>query len=200
MVWLLILTVFAVIFITIFFLTIRIMINYERMDGNDQLIVSISTLHGIIRYSKTLRLNVIQDPPQLQGKEGKKSGALSILKRFKGIQLFDVMKAFMKIIRCDHIRWKTVVGTDDAAETATVVGWLWGIKTSITAFLARHIQMNTVPKISIFPHYSGSRLQCHFSCIVVFRLDQAMIVGVRMLVQFLRGRSQKKWQTTPSKV
>lgn len=112
--------------------------------------------------------------------------------------LHIILKHVLKSVRLMKLEWRTKIGTDDAAETGVLVGIGWSVKTVILRLLQRYLTVCTIPTIDVTPSFQQACLEIDFSCMIRFRIGNAIIAGIRMLKN-LQRRRDTKWQNTQFK-
>ncbi len=89
-----------------------------------------------------------------------------------------------------ELRWQTVLGTDDAMDTAIAVGVLWGAKASILGYLSGQIPVMKCG-INVEPDYRQAVFNTRLRCTVNFRAVHLML-GLIIIGSTIRGiRIQK---------
>lgn len=188
-------------------LTVRVKLDYCRNGPDDTLTVSVSLVRGWISYSKTTTFTPTDNlGPAVAPFSKENNRGRFKLTTFRTVWgkwqyvLSQIAYFSRRSVRCQQLKWQTVIGTGDAAETALLIGLLWGVKSSVSAVASRYFIMETVPQFRLHPDYAVSRLETRVTCILAFRLGEAILTTLRILLHIARGRHKKKWQTTLSKV
>jgi len=109
--------------------------------------------------------------------------------------LHHIAKLFLKHLYLKELKWKSKIGTGEAAETGFLTGMSWGIKSNIIGFISAYLSLHCLPKLSITPDFDKKRVETHFQCMIRFRLGNAIVAGIRILLN-LRKRRDEKWQNT----
>jgi hypothetical protein len=78
----------------------------------------------------------------------------------------------------------------DAAHTGVMVGGCWAIKGSIIGVLTNFLHFKVMPNLSITPDFQKQRVETSFSCILRFRVGQAIIAGIK-LFRYWKGSKVK---------
>jgi hypothetical protein len=176
-------------------LVIRIDVDYRRKGGDDRLQVTISALRGLVKVRKTVpALNWRPEARSVDvSEDGVREQRITLdtirqsqqqLNRLKErvVHLLDIVKGFLAKVRCEHLQWYTALGTGDAAETGMLIGAAWGLKSTAVGWVSRYVQMKDVPNLAVTPDFYRTRLYTHFHCIVKFRLGEAILAGVKILL------------------
>jgi hypothetical protein len=93
------------------------------------------------------------------------------------------------------MEWNSMIGIGDAARTGTLVGALWIVKGSIIGVISNYIRLKEMPKLSITPNFQQAISQTRFSCMIQFRIGNAMLAGIK-LVKYWKG-GKPKFRTKP---
>ncbi len=214
--------VFAIIcllFLIVFFTTIHIDIQYQRIDENDRLVFTFTAWHNLLTYIyevPKLNVSVNQAGPELNvhvkdgnDKTGTKKSLdypeakrwyekyLDFLARIHDVK--PILQKMFKHIYCGKIEWHTQIGTGDAAETGALTGLVWGVKNMLLSVCTHYVTLRSIPRISVQPMWNNKCIQTEMNCIVHFRIGHAIVAGTRILLKLRKGRV-RKWRTTPSRV
>ena len=87
-----------------------------------------------------------------------------------------------RIRYCEEFQWNTKLGTGGAAGTAIAAGSLWGLKGSLMALVAGHVEFSHPPQIQVTPDFAASGLQTFLHCIFRIHIGHAIIVGLRSVI------------------
>ncbi|MCZ8512887.1 DUF2953 domain-containing protein [Paenibacillus filicis] len=169
---------------------IRILFTFTRQDENDELTLDLHALFGMVRFRYTipiLEMHKLLERLDMKSERVDKSDAELVKDKKQGITVAQIKTAFenaklllehcfqfnvwlldtLKRVRCTSFVWKTSVGIGDAAQTACVVGMLWGLKSSMLAFLFRKIRLEAQPRLQIMPAFN----ELHFTMELMFKLE-----------------------------
>jgi hypothetical protein len=75
---------------------------------------------------------------------------------------------------CEKFYWKTVYGSEDAANTGIVAGLLWTGKVFVINRLKRHIVCGEKPIIAVNPIFGRRQFDVDFQCIFSIRLGNVI--------------------------
>ncbi|MCA1056903.1 DUF2953 domain-containing protein [Rossellomorea aquimaris] len=103
-----------------------------------------------------------------------------------------IIRHFLKKVKIDKIFWKTLFGTGDAASTGTMTGAIWGLKGSIIGLISRYMRLQSMPAVEVVPSFQKAVIQTHFSCIIQFRIGNAILVGLKILRYWRGGKADFK--------
>ncbi|WP_029099767.1 DUF2953 domain-containing protein [Brevibacillus thermoruber] len=199
---------------------VRIAIEYGRVGENDHLVVEFSAWFRLFR--RKYELPVLLQKPTRQGPELKVK-VEKVHKRsemddsiqdvnFKQVKqwmkkyqdllkrvhdLLPVARAFFRKIRCSRLEWHTVLGTGGAAETGTLLGLVWGVKSMLVSVFSGAVSLRSMPRLSVQPVWNQEVIRTQFRCILHVWLGHAMLAGVRLLLRWQIGR-RREWKTAPS--
>lgn len=209
--------VFLLLMLFVFLSRVRISIYYKREAENDRIKVEIGLLNGLlpfrlkipslkvkedgIAYKETAQstLNTTKKKRRLLSLRDLKEYHIVVQEAIENIVgLQKIIKRFLAKMQIIRFHWNTRIGTGDAAETGILSGIVWGIKGIFVYFLARFLQLNVTPHIRIEPSFMQACLQTEFECIVRFRIGNAIIAGLLILIHMRKG-SKIKWQSIQSK-
>lgn len=218
MVWLIVgfLALVAIIAVT----PIRIAIAYNRVGENDHLVVEISAWFRLIRRKyelPVLLLKQTQEGTELKAKVEKVSGQSvmdesiqdvtsrqvkqwknkyqDLLKRVHDLQ--PVVRAFVRQIRCSRLEWHTVLGTGEAAETGTLLGLAWGVKSMLVSVFSGAVSLRSIPRLSVQPVWNQAVIRTQFRCVLHVWLGHVLLAGIRLLLCWQIGR-RREWKTAPT--
>ncbi len=90
----------------------------------------------------------------------------------------------------NSIYWHTKIGTNDAAETAIMVGIVWIIKGSIMSFMAREYNFSDV-FIDVIPNYNTNIFETTVDCIFNIKLGHIVNANISILLAHIRGGVKK---------
>lgn len=183
-------------------LIIRIELDYRRKGEDDVLSVTVSTMGGLIRFKRQFPVLILDTDEQSIHVEETRSGPFTSKKtkrqqritvdKIKHKQqqwqqlkthingLYRIIKAFLSKVRCQQLVWHSTIGTGDAAETGVMTGLIWSLKSVTLGFSTGYLRMETVPDFRVTPDFNQPRLETHITCILKFRLGQAMLTGLRL--------------------
>jgi hypothetical protein len=113
-------------------------------------------------------------------------------------ELHRIVKKFLKTIRLDLLIWRSAIGTGDAAQTGTLSGISWGVKSNIIGIVSNYLTLRTIPRIHIEPLFQEKKLETELECMIRLRIGYAILAGIQIVLN-LRKRRDKKWQSIPFK-
>jgi hypothetical protein len=218
--WLIFLGSIGIIFVIIWFTSVRIQIVYKREAENDRLEIEVSVYKRLLRYRSTVNLLQIESLSKgvkvLQkldvGQASKMSETKSKRKRWitphtvyqwqqKFIRLLrnvhDLRQILRKVLKSVHgevLEWRTHIGLGEASATGAVVGAVWTVKSAIVALLAQYISLYTRPKLDVWPDFQREMLEVHFLCILRLRVGHAIIAVIRIAVHYLQKGRERVWE------
>jgi hypothetical protein len=110
---------------------------------------------------------------------------------FSRIGIFDVVLAGYKKLQIEKLEWKTVIGLENAMDTAICTGGLWAIKGSFIGLISARSRLEEI-KIEVQPDFSEIKLASHLDCIVKMRTVHIMIIVVRLLLHSFIKKDRAK--------
>jgi hypothetical protein len=203
----------------IFFTTIRVTVHLIRKGKDDKVRTNIKAWFGLINIRTEVPIVRMSD--DLSGTEYqmemespneklekltfkmKPAELLQIQHRIyqwikKVHALHHIMKRLLKGIRLEQLEWRSSIGTGDAAQTGTLSGISWGVKSNIIGLISNYLTLRTIPRIHIEPLFQEKKLETELKCMIRFRIGYAILAGIRIVLN-LRKRRDKKWQIIPFK-
>lgn len=200
----------GIILLFLAFLTIEVMVHYKRDAVDDRIELKFQVLGGLVHYrlevpmAKLIKQNDSSMPhfiaPVKAGvNQTSKVGLMSLnwdqveqmLDTFKdfwrriGVFKEHVLKQF-KIFRIYEFRWKTEFGLGDAAATGTLAGLAWAIKGGVVGIASHFFNLQERPHLEIKPVFYVLGFSTDITCIIRFRLGEAMIAGTKVAIYWLR--------------
>jgi len=210
-------------FILIIFTKLTIYINYYHHNDNDDLKLEFRVWFGLIRYKKHIPLIKIDDnspsivvkssSPKQQHKEKSSDQEVyqfkprDFLNNFKNakeifkhvVSMHVIVRKFFKKVSLKKLEWHTLIGVGDAANTGMATGGLWAIKGSIIGLVSHYLRLREMPNLSVTPHFQQAIIQTSISCIIQFRIGNAILAGMKMIKFWKGGRPNLKTKTNFSK-
>ena len=203
MMWLLwILLGLLVIILLVLMTKIKVKIRFQHVHQNDELVIKCSAWFGLIHYTiniPVIRVDVESTSVKVKEKTGMSDQTktetnkrftpddfIQSLKNMKYIlehvvDLQKIIRHFLKKIQVKQFRWRSMIGMGDAAHTGVIVGACWGIKGSIIGLLTNVLHFKEEPFFSITPDFQNQNAETAFSCILQFRIGQAIVTGIKLL-------------------
>jgi hypothetical protein len=202
-----------------FFTTVRVTIHLIRKGKDDKVRTNVKAWFGLINIrTETPIIKMAED---LSGTEYqmemespnekidkvkfkvKPSELLQLQHRIynwikKVHALNRIIKKLLKGIRLEQLEWKSAIGTGDAAQTGTLAGISWGVKSNIIGLISNYLTLRAIPRIHIEPLFQEKKLETELKCMIRFRIGYAIFAGIRIVLN-LRKRRDKKWQSIPFK-
>lgn len=83
--------------------------------------------------------------------------------------------------RFKKFEWQIVIGTLDAAQTAILLGVIWGAVGHILAFLQNRYRFYCHPLLNVKPSFNQKVLDTRFDCIFELKIGHIMLAGFREL-------------------
>ncbi len=199
-----------VICVIVSLLRISFTVDYNRKGQDDNLVVRMSLLQGLIRYKTevpTIELEQRFFTPALKMAGELEKAALhpiqdkelrlgmpitlELISSLPGMlragwerfqRYNSALYYLFRFVRCRRFYWRTEVGFHDAACTGMMVGVLWGIKSFLyNNFRAKIGVMAEKPAILVVPDYFHKKLALDFYCIFDIRIGHIIIAGLNFV-------------------
>lgn len=207
---------FLIMVLILCFTKLRITIESHRLGENDRLkltitawfkLINIQTTIPFVKLKENLRgLEYEVDTQSSRNELDEKESSMSftdLVHRIQRLQEFiqrvyhwhDIAKKLLKGIYLYRLDWKIEIGTGDAAETGVLTGISWGVLSSIIGLFTSYVTLRTIPSIMVQPAFQQKKLETEFRCMFRFRIGNAILAGIRLVLN-LRKRRDVKWQST----
>ncbi|KIQ94804.1 hypothetical protein LH47_01077 [Anoxybacillus thermarum] len=210
--------VIAIIFITFLaiipFLYVRITIQFQHTQDDDQLTIHIRLLR-FLRYRFTVPLieiskreaGLVTEQKTNTGKDEKTTFTVTDarqrvaqIKRWLNdiVHLHTIIKKFLQKVSVLQFQWHTQIGVGDAAKTALLVGIGWSVKYYMVAIMSKYMHVCSTPSISIVPFFQGALSRTSFTCMVRFRIGYAILAGLKVVKHWKKDakvsrRNENEW-------
>lgn len=222
--------ILLIVIVIIWFSSLKLIIDASRKENDDDVILEIRMLFGLIRFRYTMTYVDLLDTWQgwiikdeikaplyrkrrkkrfpfpmnkrKGGQKGKKNKWSSFMQQLqKTGQFHRITKSFLKKVKVEKFRWKTSIGTGDAAETGLICGLIWGVKGSVAGMISNYMTLKSIPRIQVSPSFNRKIFSLSFQCIVRMRIGNLIVAGIRLWINLRKGRDHK-WQkmNTPYRV
>ena len=212
MVWIgIVLFILLFLFLVIILTKLNVYIKYYHGQDNDDLSITIKAWYGLITYKIAVPLiKIDKHSPSIVFKEKIKTGPSETTKKeemkklsaddlLRGIRdlkelfnhvvsLHNIVRHFLRKVSIKKIEWNSMVGIGDAAHTGTLVGVLWIVKGSTIGVISNYMRMKEMPLISITPNFQKAISQTRFTCMIQFRIGNAMLAGIKLVKYWKGGR------------
>lgn len=208
-----IIAILAILLFGILYSNLKIRLNFVRYGENDNLIISITGLYGIFKYTKKIpTIDLIKgnkNIPALKinteimvSKKDKlvnQDKSIHNMYEIKGIidkykDIYIKYEPYIKQIKeklvFNNISWCTEVGTNDAAETAIIVGTIWAIKASAIVFITKSYNLSNV-LINVIPNYNINTFETTIDCIFSIKLGYIINADIKALLAQIKDGVKK---------
>lgn len=91
-------------------------------------------------------------------------------------------------VNIKNLNWRTVVGLDDAMQTALTVGALWSFKGWVLALVSCFSRLHK-QRIEVVPNFNGRKVECTFHCDILLRLAYLLVIMPVVYILFRRTSS-----------
>ncbi|MEI5905462.1 DUF2953 domain-containing protein [Bacillus spongiae] len=202
--------IFLVIF-AIIMTKLTIYISFYHGNDNDHFSLTFQAWGGLIRYKINVPLIKIDEDSasivlkeevenesgngdQTKNEETNKITLKDFLASFHDMKAIlehvigfnKIVKSFLAKVRVKNIEWQTVIGTGDASSTGVVVGGIWSMKSIIVSIISKAMKLQSMPIMTVHPSFQRMIIQTKFSCMIQFRIGQAIFGGMK-IIRYWRG-------------
>ncbi|WP_246941233.1 DUF2953 domain-containing protein [Bacillus pinisoli] len=207
MIWLYVILAIILFFSLLLLSNLYIKIDYSHTQDDDQL--SIMVKLWFFRYTFKIPLvKIDKDTNSIVFKKESQMGNSSevkekqptevtpneILNGFKNareviqhvVHLHSIVRAFLQKVTILKLDWHTNFGIGDAALTGMLVGAGWAVKGGIIGLVSQYMRLKTNPTITITPFFQHSFSHTKLTCMLSFRIGNAILAGLR-IVKFWKG-------------
>ncbi|UOY90322.1 DUF2953 domain-containing protein [Bacillus glycinifermentans] len=192
----------------VWFMKIRVSIEYVHVHDDDRLTVKIRTIFGLLQIKREIPLIKVNQKNMTIDVKERTSTAVSKDKKKRKVGYRDVLKSagqiknlveqirnlqpvirnFMKRIHVTKLEWTSVLGLPDAALTGIATGGAWSIKSATIAILDRFLSFDRRPEYQVIPVFNSPSSQTHLTCIFHFRVGHAITAAFRIVVNWKGNR------------
>ncbi|MGG2095103.1 DUF2953 domain-containing protein [Bacillus sp. S13(2024)] len=107
----------------------------------------------------------------------------SIAEIIKRIQETHTMfKGFLQKVKIKNWRWRSQIGTGDAASTGIVTGYVWSVKGMIVGITGHYMDIIGAPQLEVTPIFQGKTVASHCELTASFRIYRAVRTAIRLFV------------------
>lgn len=175
---------------------IHIRLRWNRIHGNDEIIVTVCALFGLLIIEKSitkidflnLRKGVKVDDRKITyhtivrwAEEYKK--LISHTRNPK-----EWFSQTIQLFKCEKMRWRTQIGLGDAASTALIVGATFAIKHTLFVILRRTISFEKVAELLVIPTYNQSVFTTQLDSMFRIRLAHAIFAAILLAFRISKTR------------
>jgi uncharacterized integral membrane protein len=105
----------------------------------------------------------------------------------KIVGLHQILNRFLQKVHVKNFKWHSDIGLGDAALTGLVTGCVWGVKGGVIGLIGNKMKFDNEPQISINPLFQMNHSQTNLSCIISFKIGNAILVALQV-VKHWKGR------------
>lgn len=213
---------FALFVFILLWLNIKVVVEVRVGVENSGLHIEVILLRSLLRREftlKDLRTGFGHGEPMVEWRQKEEASRGKTLdKDWRGLASPDIRRRLMQgmMLRREFIKrrwlgrmmrsavkvrilnWKTVVGMDDAMNTALAAGALWSFKGWILALVSCLSRLH-YHRIEVVPSFGGQRIESSCHCEVLFRLAYLMIIMPMVFILFRSVSSQTVGKSTMAK-
>ncbi|MCM3734332.1 DUF2953 domain-containing protein [Bacillus cytotoxicus] len=103
-----------------------------------------------------------------------------IIKRLQ--EIHTMIKDFLQKVKINNWRWRSQIGTGDAASTGLVTGYVWSVKGMIVGITGHYVHIISAPQLEITPIFQGKTMASHCELTASFRIYRAVKAAIRLFV------------------
>lgn len=211
LIWLYIACAIILFILLLVFSKLHITISYAHIKDNDKLDIKVRiwffhyTFHvPLIRVDKDTESVVVATEKKEEEPKSKQFTSHEILNSFQDMKeilqhvvtFHRIVRQFLKKVTVHKFSWHTNIGIGDAALTGVLVGVAWAIKGNIVGLLSRYMKVKKIPEMSITPLFVQVYSQTKLTCMISFRIGNAILAGLR-IVKFWKGGKPKLKNSPP---
>jgi hypothetical protein len=189
----------ALLMVSLMFVKINILIEYNRKGKDDNLILSFFALSGLLKYKyeaptvdfrkKGARFNWLSE---IGGKEKDSKRITSFLDISDLFRRFEVLrKAFERYVKkrllVKDFKLHINLGTGDAFYTGIASGSVWALAGMITAFICNNFDVEK-KTIIVKPHFSEKIFEIDLFCIFNLRIVNIISIIGKASADYFSGR------------
>ena len=214
MLYLVIFFILLVFYTVLFWIDLKVSLDYIRNDQDEWIVLSFYTLDGFFRYVHEIPLvSTKEDKVKFKLVKGQKNREMRTGKKNKGrLTPLDYYRKYIsaKTYFGDHsdmivsirkylnkknipveLFIKVKQGTGDAAQTGLICGFLWAAAGILTTYLIRYLKVIR-NEISIVPRFDKSIFNVDAYCIFHARLVHIIVVLIKIYYSKYRIRMKSK--------
>jgi hypothetical protein len=187
-------------------------VHIAKQPGINAAILEVKSLFGLLRYRRVIPLRRLpsgkSETEAGKAKKGKSKIHQKMIGNYakgtNGLLVFKTIVSWLKRtlsrVHCVKLVWDSRIGLGDAAETAIVSGWLWGIKNTCLGYVFKYMDLATKPIFSVQPDFNKTKFTTELDCIVKIRVGYAIFAAIVLIAKLLRIKGgSKRWQNIPSR-
>ncbi|MCK8816571.1 DUF2953 domain-containing protein [Natroniella sulfidigena] len=190
-----------------FWVPIRLEVNFERQQEEDNLDLKLSILFidyklnlSYLEIKKLLSLPTLELEGKLNSNlidkivvtEKLDQTELQKLHKFfkKSYKLNRRVKTFLLLTHnCQSFLWKTSFGLANPAHTGLATGSLWAIKSSIIGILQEYLEFKSLPCVQVNPNFNWQQpVRIELKGIFEFKIGNIMYVGIKIICYEIKRR------------
>jgi len=192
--------------VLVLIIPVKIELHYKREGKDDRLHVGVRALFGLVRLGYDVpvvellgRANAVQlkaEPAEGAPKEHKGWVTITaemVEKVFRQVRRIakriakykEAIRRLTKSFRIESLEWRTMFGTGDAADTATLTGLGWGVKGVVGGVLYRFFRVKRRLFYDVKPHFQAKGFRTELFCIIRFRLGKTIFAGLTLVFLWL---------------
>lgn len=182
---------------------------FNKHKSDDYANINVRLLYGIVRINYEIPSIVFRNMKEgflvkteqsMNHSKGRTEGSERVNKRkvkkwVKDVKIMlratDALKLWLKQtltrVHMTQLSWSTHIGVSDAAYTAVLTGWVWGIKSIIIGFLTYRVKFEKTPMLEVMPVWSDEmefRTELEFR--LKIRITAILFAGITLLTRVLQ--------------
>lgn len=196
--WFSLITLILLLLILVFFLPVKIILEYKLEGLNDYALIKISLLGDCLKYRYRF--------PGKSGKKGEKkkrkedeeverSKLNGFMDKIKNIgEIYAIVKTFKKFLRekilLEEYRIDVDIGTGDAYYTGILYGMIWSGIGTLNALISNTFK-TLKRQMRVRPDFSKEKFKAEVYCIFRIKMVHIIVVGIKFLLYYLRKKKLK---------
>lgn len=210
-------SIFAAVIIFLLIARINILLEYNREGLNDNLVLSVFALKGLLKYKfeiplidlekSGIKFQKLTQKGKVEKKaQGEKGFAKfqKIFDQIKDIKNFynanrskicDIKEYLKERLVCREFRLEIELGTDDACYTGILSGIAWSAAGVIVSFIENNYSL-LKKSVRVKPKFNENYFSIDLYCIFNIKIVNIIVVGIKILPGILKGKSVSKTNKT----
>lgn len=203
-----------IIFILLYLLPLQLLVDYQRKNNKDNLIMKINFffLHYNLKLTFIDFKRLFSFPTtELKGKFKSLFSETNIeFKEEISEEELESLQHSFKVMRrivnrfelilllthnCSFFSWQTSFGFANPAHTGILTGVLWSGKSSLISLLQTQLEFKELPIIKVCPNFKQQQpLRIQFKGIFTFKLGKLILIAMGIIYFETTRRLKQKWK------
>ncbi|PGZ96602.1 Yvgn And cofactor Nadph [Bacillus pseudomycoides] len=171
-------------------LSLKISLSYTETEKQCLIQVKIWMIHYTFDVLERIEKQQKKTDQKIE-KAGEEGGAedkfvamldsiAEIIKRMQ--EIHTMFKGFLQKVKIKNWRWRSQVGTGDAASTGVITGYVWSVKGMIVGMTGHYMDIIGAPQLEVAPIFQGKTVASHCELTASFRIYRALKTAIRIFV------------------